>query len=69
MSPASWGTMPSDSYNFSSPSSMQLLVLQGEGPNGDLQFRLSLYILSSYEALHSLLPSAARQSLSDDDSL
>lgn len=49
-------SIPSDYSNISPhPSSQRFLELITEGPNGDLQFRLSLRIMSGCGSLHCLM--------------
>ena len=64
----SWCAPASPTPAFFPPSLPQGFPFSGwrQGPGGDLQFRLSFYLMSGCGPLH-LLPSAAQESLSDDD--
>lgn len=59
-------SIPSNSYSFSSASSVGFPNLWGEGCSGYRQFKLSVFVLSGCGSL-CLLPSADGESFSDDD--
>lgn len=61
-------SLPSDSYDLSASSSRAFPELSWKGSDGDLQWRLSLHIVSGCGSLH-LFPSAPGRSLYPDSRL